>query len=211
MLFFFFLKQISNPCTGQSCNLHSVVALCTMRGQCSIVLKYHLHDLDLQLWWGRSADRCMPKIHQGGCSRVSADTMLTRPQLTGDSDFWAPSPLVFLFFSAWKQNKAQAGGAQNDIGTLHIVPSASSSTFLGWLWSGPPALGYCWSSTEPQTWPQLTTAASTDHCGAQAEWWLSLPQRSSLLSISHTFSDFFTRICCLSLSASLSSSWSLFM
>lgn len=117
-----------------------------------------------------------------------------------------PSPLVFLFSPAWKQNKAEAGGTQNGIGTLHIVPRASSSTFLGWLGSGPPVQEYCSNSTAPQTWPQQTTAASTDHCGAQAKWWLSLPHQSSLslsLWLSLTHLVILTRICCLSFSASL--------
>lgn len=90
-----------------------------------------------------------------------------------------PSPTVFLFSPAWKQNKAEAGGTQIGIGTLHIVPRASSSTFLGWLGSGPPVQEYCSNSAAPGTWPQLTTAASTDHCGAEAGWWLSLPHQSS--------------------------------
>lgn len=124
--------------------------------------------------------------------------MLNRPQLTRDSDFWAPSPLVFLFFPAWKQNKAKAGGTQNDIETLRIVPSASSSTFLGWLGSGPPVLGYCSSSTEPQTWPQLTAAASTDHCGVQAGWWLSLPHQSSLsVTLSDSYQDLLPQLLCI--------------
>lgn len=94
------------------------------------------------------------------------------------------SPAVFLFSPAWKQNKAEAGGTPIGIGTLHIVPRASSSTFLGWLGSGPPVQEYCSNAAAPGTWPQLTTAASTDHCGAEAGWWLSLPHQSSF---SHLF------------------------
>lgn len=65
-----------------------------------------------------------------------------------------PSPRVFLFSPAWKQQKGEAGGTQSGIGTLHIVPRASSSTFLGWLGSGPPVQEHCSNSTAPQTWPQ---------------------------------------------------------
>lgn len=94
------------------------------------------------------------------------------------------SPAVILFSPAWKQNKAEAGGTPIGIGTLHIVPRASSSTFQGWLGSGPPVQEYCSNAAAPGTWPQLTTAASTDHCGAEAGWWLSLLHQSSF---SHLF------------------------
>lgn len=125
---------------------------------------------------------------QHNCSRV----MLTSPPPPQQNGLWllGPSPRVFLFSPAWKQNKAEAGGTQNGIGTLHIVPRASSSTFLGWLGSRPPVQEHCSYSTAPQTWPQQTTAASNGHCGARAGWWLSLPHQSSLsLFHSDSFSD----------------------
>lgn len=143
------------------------------------------------------------KSDQHDCGRAVLTVRCPAPSSWLQNGLWllGPCPLVFLFSPAWKQNKSEAGGTQNGIGTLHIVPRASSSTFLGWLGSGPPVQEYCSNSTAPQTWPQQTTAAFTDHCGVQAEWWLSLPHQSSLfLSLSPRI---LTRICCLSLSASL--------
>lgn len=164
-----------------------------IRGQCNIVLTLSLPDMDCLLTTrGGVAALFLP----GVITMTVVDLVLTvlpssplswlqnRPWLLG------PGPLVFLFSPAWKQYKAETGGTQNGLGTRYIVPRASSSTFLGWLGSGPPVQGYCSNSTAPPTWPQLTAAASTDHCGAQAEWWLSLPHQSSLsLCLSDSFSD----------------------
>lgn len=164
---------------------------CTIRWQKSIVLIFCISPhMDLKLFVLRaqrlvllcwyitpSSPRLSPKTPNNNNNNNSN-------QLRTLACCLGLSPAVFLFSPAWKQNKAEAGGTPIGIGTLHIVPRASSSTFLGWLGSGPPVQEYCSNAAAPGTWPQLTTAASTDHCGAEAGWWLSLPHQSSF---SHLF------------------------
>lgn len=141
------------------------------------------------VYWHQVVEKCFQRCIPRQINITVVEFTDQPPQQNG---LWllGPSPRVFLFSPAWKQNKAEAGGTQNGIGTLHIVPRASSSTFLGWLGSGPPVQEHCSNSTAPQTWPQQTTTASNDHCGARAGWWLSLPHQSSLsLFHSDSFSD----------------------
>lgn len=136
------------------------------------------------------------------CVRHNSDGILTS-WLQNWTVTSGPQPISFPVFSCLKAEQGRAGGTQYGIEMLHIVPRASSSTFLAWLGSGPPVQGYCSNSAAPQTWPQQTTAASTDHCGAQAEWWLSLPHQSSH-SNSHSLSLTLTQTLCLTLSFLLS-------
>lgn len=179
-------------CSAQQIyRLFGAIMTCTIRWQCSIVLIFLLlPHMDLKLFcpdgkmfglavlihsWREAPPPPCPLLCPNTPNNNNNDNHQPRtlPCCLG------PSPTVFLFSPAWKQNKAEAGGTQIGIGTLHIVPRASSSTFLGWLGSGPPVQEYCSNSAAPGTWPQLTTAASTDHCGAEAGWWLSLPHQSS--------------------------------
>lgn len=140
-------------CTArQDCDFDHAVTVCTRRGRCSIVFDIHLtwHGPQTDIkWWRKSSDVCTLKA-----IKVSIAELCWLCKDQSPSWFLGPGPPLFLFCPAWKPNKSEAGGTQNSIGALHIVHKASSSTFLGWLGSGPPVQEYCSSSTVPQTWPQ---------------------------------------------------------
>lgn len=144
-------------------NLNSVFTFCAIRGQYSIFIKF-LFAMGLT-WdsWTPVFGICMTVVDL--CSQSCTIQMQTKLTINLNKIKIWTSPIVFLF-SAGKQNKAEAGGTQSGIGTLHIVLRTSSSTFLGWLGSGPPVQEYCSNSSAPQTWPQQPAAASTGHCGA---------------------------------------------
>lgn len=166
--------------------------------------------MDLELftdikWWSSSSDVCTSRAINMTVVRLCWRCTGQPPTADCKNGLWllGPSPLVFLFSPAWKQNKAEAGGTQNGIGTLHIVPRASSSTFLGWLGSGPPVLEYCSNSTAPQTWPQPNHSCL--HWPLWCSGWVMAIFASSVIPLSFSLTHLvtLTRICCLSLSASM--------
>lgn len=96
-----------------------------------------------------------------------------RPHAPILSTSWLPhqAPNFSCFLLHERQQRWGRVGPRKRIGTLHIVPTASSSTFLGWLGSeGLLSSDYCSKSAAPDKYtdlaPSKATAAFTGLCAA---------------------------------------------